>query len=167
MRARARSRRCSRSASVMGLASARLLARAAMAGGRWSGWWDCCARARVGVAAAATAEVRRKRRRLSMGAISVLGKFASEAIRYGQGDSVELEAVAPVHTAQLLSYLPVVGRGCWAFAELSRGAPAGGDYRRVNRLNDERRGRSGFARGRERCRAVFAFNSVAFAFGFC
>jgi hypothetical protein len=67
----------------MGVTSARRLARAAMAGGRWSGWWDCCASASVGVAAAAAAEVRRKRRRLSMGAISVLGKFASEAIQRG------------------------------------------------------------------------------------
>jgi hypothetical protein len=36
----------------------------------------------VGVAAAAAAEVRRKRRRSSMGAISVPGKFVSEAIRW-------------------------------------------------------------------------------------
>jgi hypothetical protein len=44
--------------------------------------WDCCARATAGVAAAVAAEVRRKRRRLSMGATSVPGKFASEAIRW-------------------------------------------------------------------------------------
>ena len=36
----------------------------------------------MGVAAAAAAEVRRKRRRSSMGAISVPGKFVSEAIRW-------------------------------------------------------------------------------------
>ena len=34
----------------------------------------------MGAAAVAAAEVRRNRRRLSMGATSVLGKFASEAI---------------------------------------------------------------------------------------
>lgn len=55
------------------------MVRAAMVGGRFSGRWDC-ARTRVGVAAAAAAEVRRKRRRLSMGATSVLGKFAGETV---------------------------------------------------------------------------------------
>ena len=80
MRARARSRRRSRSVRVMGTASVRRLVRAAIAGGRFSGWAlstraDCAAAVRTGDAAAAAAEVRRKRRRLSMGATSVLGKI--------------------------------------------------------------------------------------------
>ena len=70
MRARARSRRCSRSARVMGTASLRRLVRAAMEGGSFvseagadSGRWASAAR--DGATAAAVA-ARRKRRREGM-----------------------------------------------------------------------------------------------------
>jgi len=70
IRARARSRRCSRSSRVIGTASERRLLRAAMAGGRSSDLCDC-ASVSAGVAAAAAAEVRRKRRRLIMNVLIV------------------------------------------------------------------------------------------------
>ena len=56
-----------------------------MAGGRFSdsalsARADCAAAVRTGEAAAAAAEVRRKRRRLSMGATSVLGKIRARGL---------------------------------------------------------------------------------------
>jgi hypothetical protein len=78
---------------VMGVASARRLVRAAMAGGRFSVLWDCCARESAGVAAAVAAEVRRKRRRFSMGAISVLAKIPIEVTRCRYARSQFLDVI--------------------------------------------------------------------------
>src|SRR5207253_1807430 len=84
-----------RSARVMGMASARRLVRAAMAGGRWSDWWDCCATESVGAAAIVAAEVKRKRRRsnlnLCMGVVIVAGRtrrrfrLGALAVLWGSG----------------------------------------------------------------------------------
>ena len=78
------------------------MAGGSLSGGVLSSRDDCAAAVRIGEAADAAAEVRRKRRRLIMNATSVMGKFAHAPAR-GKNAAPYLEPISTERALRLRS----------------------------------------------------------------